>query len=248
MANLPPSCILLWVSRLGSCKVLASSCFFVHQKKQWLFTINQVQNVFEIGTINHKWHNFTSSAFWLDPFMTTMNTLKMTAGNVFNLHYFEKNKIKLKQRSFEDFIGTSFVLTDADLLLIWMNNFQLCFRLHLASCPVFPAVLINSWRECGMFQCSSVNVCISTSVSWYFNKIDQIAFPELEKSFCNDFAPFLYQNDWQGYQEINVRTASGLKTPLIYFRHLKVQVKVSWVKACQISCLFIFISMYPRPE
>ena len=43
------------------------------------------------------------------------------------------------------------------------------------------------------------------------------------------------------YQEI---TALGLKTPLIYFRHLKV----SWVKAHQVSFLFIFISMYPRPE
>ena len=50
--------------------------------------------------------------------MTKMDTLEMTAGNVFNLHDFESNKIKLKQRSFEDFIGTSFVLIDADLLLI----------------------------------------------------------------------------------------------------------------------------------
>ena len=47
-----------------------------------------------------------------------------------------------KQISFEDFIGTSFVLIDADLLLIWMNNFQLCFLFYLASCPVLPAVLI----------------------------------------------------------------------------------------------------------
>ena len=53
----------------------------------------------------------------------------------------------MKQRSFEDFIGTSFVLIDADLLLIWMNNFQLCFRFHLASCPVLPAVLITSRGE-----------------------------------------------------------------------------------------------------
>ena len=68
--------------------------------------------------------------------MTKMNTLEMMAGNVFNLQYFEENKIKLKQRSFEDFIGTSFVLIDADLLLIWMNNFQLCFHFHLALCPV----------------------------------------------------------------------------------------------------------------
>ena len=63
--------------------------------------------------------------------MTKMNTLEMTAGNVFNLQNFEQNKIIFKQRSFEDFIGNSFVLTDADLLLIWMNKFQLCFRFRL---------------------------------------------------------------------------------------------------------------------
>ena len=76
-----------------------------------------------------------------------MNTLEMTAGNVFNLQDFEQNKIKSKQRTFEDFIGTSFVLNDADLLLIWMNYFQLCFRFHLAPCPVLPAVLIISRGE-----------------------------------------------------------------------------------------------------
>ena len=48
------------------------------------------------------------------------------------------------ERSFEDFIGTSFVLIDADLLLIRMNKFQLCFRFHLASCSVLSAVLIIS--------------------------------------------------------------------------------------------------------
>ena len=79
--------------------------------------------------------------------MTKMNTLEMTAGNVFHLQEFEQNKIKSKQRSFEDFIGTSFVLIDADLLLIWMNNFQLCFCFHLASCLVLPAVLIISREE-----------------------------------------------------------------------------------------------------
>ena len=57
--------------------------------------------------------------------MTKMNTLEMTAGNVFNLQDFKQNKIKFKQRSVEDFIGTSFVLIDAELLLIWMNKFQL---------------------------------------------------------------------------------------------------------------------------
>ena len=47
--------------------------------------------------------------------MMKMNTLKMTAGNVFNLQDFEQNKIKSKQRNFEDFIGTSFILIDADM-------------------------------------------------------------------------------------------------------------------------------------
>ena len=77
-----------------------------------------------------------------------MNTLEMTAGNVFNLQDFELNKFKLTQRSFEDFIGASFVLIDTDLLLIWMNNFQLCFRFRRASCPVLPVVLIISRGEC----------------------------------------------------------------------------------------------------
>ena len=57
--------------------------------------------------------------------MTKMNTVEMTAGNVFSLQNFKQNKIKFKQRSVEDFIGKSFVLIDADLLLIWMNKFQL---------------------------------------------------------------------------------------------------------------------------
>ena len=55
----------------------------------------------------------------------------------FHWQNFEQNKVKSKERSFEDFIGTSFVLIDADLLLIWMNNFQLCFRSilhHAQSC------------------------------------------------------------------------------------------------------------------
>ena len=40
------------------------------------------------------------------------------------------------------------VLIDADLLPIWMNNFQLCFRFHLALWPILPAVLIISRGEC----------------------------------------------------------------------------------------------------
>ena len=76
--------------------------------------------------------------------MTKMNTLEMTAGNVFNLQDFEQNKIKFKRRNAEDFIGISFVLIDADLLLIWMNKFQLWFRFCRELCGVLPAVLIIS--------------------------------------------------------------------------------------------------------
>ena len=76
--------------------------------------------------------------------MTKMNTLEMTAGNVFNLQGFEQNKIKFKQRSIKNFTGTSFVLIDADLLLIWMNKFQLWFHFRHELCPVLPAVLIIS--------------------------------------------------------------------------------------------------------
>ena len=77
-----------------------------------------------------------------------MNNLEKTAWDVFNLQDFEQNKIKFKQRSIEDFIGISFVLIDADLLLIWMNNSQHCFCFHVASCPVLPAMLIISQGEC----------------------------------------------------------------------------------------------------
>ena len=59
---------------------------------------------------------------------------EMTARNVFNWQDFEQNKVKSKQRSFEDFIGTSFVLIDTDLLLIWMNKFQLRFRFRRELC------------------------------------------------------------------------------------------------------------------
>ena len=76
------------------------------------------------------------------------------------------NKTKLnsnKQRSSEDFIGTSFVLIDADLLLIWMNNFQLCFRFYLPSCPVLPAVLIISRGEC-----SRKEIAVSQLSAYHF--------------------------------------------------------------------------------
>ena len=56
---------------------------------QFLFLITPFQNVVEIGNINHKWDHFTSSGFWLGPFMTKMNTLEIRAGNAFNLQDFE---------------------------------------------------------------------------------------------------------------------------------------------------------------
>ena len=55
-----------------------------------------------------------------------------------------KTKLNSNKKAFEDFIDTSFGLIDADLLLIWMNNFQLCFRFRRAFCLVLPAVLIIS--------------------------------------------------------------------------------------------------------
>ena len=54
-----------------------------------------------------------------------------------------------------------------------------------------PAVVYRSKKQlCRMFQFSSVNACICTSISWYFNKIDQIAFSELEKDFLQQFRSF----------------------------------------------------------
>ena len=43
---------------------------------------------------------------------------------------------------------------------------------------------------CGMFQFWSAKVCICTSISWYFNEIEKIAFPEQRKNFSNDSALF----------------------------------------------------------
>ena len=74
--------------------------------------------------------------------------------------------MKSKQRSFEDFIDTSFVSIDADLLLIWMNNFQLCFLFHLASCPVLPAVLIISRGECMKILEENVNLDLQHVCCW----------------------------------------------------------------------------------
>ena len=62
----------------------------------------------------------------------------------------------MKQRGFEDFIGRSFVLIDANLLLIWMNNFQLRLCFHLALCPVLPLHLSASILHCARYCRSSL--------------------------------------------------------------------------------------------
>ena len=67
----------------------------------------------------------------------------------------------MKQRSFEDSIGISFVLIDADLLLIWMNKFQLWFRFRRELCPVLPAVLIINNFVRGVYVTASGYTCIN---------------------------------------------------------------------------------------
>ena len=84
----------------------------------------------------------------LGPSATRVSTLAVESGNVFNLQDFEQNDVPFKQRSFEDSIDTFFNLFDADLLLIWMNNFRHGFRSRSASCPVLHIVLIISRGEC----------------------------------------------------------------------------------------------------
>ena len=67
------------------------------------------------------------------------------------------------------------------------------------------------------------------------DKIDQIAFPELEKNFLQRFCSFSVK--WLSrYQEITVPNGIMIEN----FWHFKV----SWVKAYQIWCLFIFTSIY----
>ena len=88
-------------------------------------------------------------------------------------------------------------------------------------------------------------VCICTSISWYFNKIELIAFSGLAKNFLQRFQSFSVKR-LPSYQDITVPNGVR-KVPMIYFRHLNV----SWVNAYQISCLFIFTLIYPlakRPE
>ena len=90
-----------------------------------------------------------------------------------------------------------------------------------------------------MFQFASMNVCICTFISWYFNNIDQIAFSELEKIFSNDFALFLWSD------------CGGIKKQLQRYEDWKFPwyildiSKLSWVKAYKISCLFNLLQYTP---
>ena len=89
----------------------------------------------------------------------------MESGNVFNLQDFEQNEVPFKQRSFEDSIDTIFSLFDADLLLIWMNNFRHGFRFRSASCPVLHIVLIISRGECSITYNTSTHLsCLVSSI------------------------------------------------------------------------------------
>ena len=80
--------------------------------------------------------------------MTKMNTLEMTLGMFLISKTLNKTILNSNKEALKILFVHLFVLIDADLLLIWMNNFQLCFRFHLASCSVLPAVLIISRGEC----------------------------------------------------------------------------------------------------
>ena len=94
--------------------------------------------------------------------------------NVINLQDFEQNKIPLKQRSFEDSNDTFLSLFDADLLLIWMNNFWHSFRFHSASCPVLHIVLIISRGECSLRQTKNYQHCYYPVIT--FKRLSCLAF------------------------------------------------------------------------
>ena len=106
-----------------------SFCFMLYMVR-FFFAVVQL----EIGIISRL--TVLSKSFIIFTYLLTCVNLMDKGCNALNL---EPNKIKLKQRSVEDFIGASFVLIDASLLLIWMNNFQLCFLLCPALCLVLPA-------------------------------------------------------------------------------------------------------------
>ena len=91
-------------------------------------------------------------ASWPRHITMRASTLAMESRNVSNFEDFEENEIPLKQRSFEDSTDRFLSLFDADLLLIWMNNFRHGFLFRSASCPALYIVLIISRGECMLFK------------------------------------------------------------------------------------------------
>ena len=61
-----------------------------------------------------------------------------------------------------------------------------------------------------------MNACIGSSISRYFNKIDQIAFSELEKILSNHFGLFSVKS-LPRYQEITVPQAIRIENSLDIF-------------------------------
>ena len=94
----------------------------------------------------------------------------------------------MKQRSFDDSVGISFVLIDADLLLKWMNNLQLRFRFHLASCPILPAVLIISRGECKISALMISDRSFDSDKGVVINNF-RGGPGRLFKTFCENFKP-----------------------------------------------------------
>ena len=94
-----------------------------------------------------------------------------------------------------------------------------------------------------MFQFLSVNVCICTSISWYplSHKIDPNCIFRAGKNFSPTISLFFLKMTAEVSRNNCAKRHKAWRFPWVYFRHLKV----SWVKAYHISCLFIFTSIYP---
>ena len=88
---------------------------------------------------------------------------------ILRLHFFDVQ---------ENTTVTAFVLIDADLLLIWMNKFQLWFRFRHELCLVLPAMLIISRRVVmyytpGQFCKTALGMqCITTLIRWYHTLVE----------------------------------------------------------------------------
>ena len=134
MENLSP-CLHLAVS--FTAWFLWCTCFisFLLLAKEVVTLYNySIESVIELGHINHKWDHFTSSAFWLGPFMTKANTLEMTAASVFICNILNKTKLNSNKEALKIFL----VHLLAWLMLIccwygWLTfSFIFAFVAHLA--------------------------------------------------------------------------------------------------------------------